>query len=189
MRLYGQLAALRHRMSPSTPRMPHGTDESRGVSARPSPVAIIGVLGIVIFSVGLGVLGPQIVRRGSVEVGLPLSALLDKIHVFYQTEAFLRLRGSSNTDSDGERTAVDEALVRSVVKQRFGPDAEVVMPDTPRLLLVDVQEDVEIESFEQPAVAVVYREQLPPNAQVLPADVMVLYMPVDRSLRGVHARN
>ena len=169
--------------------MPHGTDESRGVSARPSPVAIIGVLGIVIFSVGLGVLGPQIVRRGSVEVGLPLSALLDKIHVFYQTEAFLRLRGSSDTDSDGERTAVDEALVRSVVKQRFGPDAEVVMPDTPRLLLVDVQEDVEIESFEQPAVAVVYREQLPPNAQVLPADVMVLYMPVDRSLRGGHARH
>lgn len=189
MRLYGQLAELRHTMGPSTPTMPHGTDESRGVSTRPSPVAIIGVLGIVIFSVGLGVLGPQIVRRGTVEVGLPLSALLDKIHVFYQTEAFLRLRGSSNAGSDGETTVVDEALVRSVVEERFGRDAEVVMPDTPRLQLVDVQKDVQIEPFEQPAVAVVYREQLPENAQVLPADVMVLYMSVDRSLLGVHARN
>jgi len=189
VRLYGQLAALRHTMSPSTPSMPHGTDESRGVSARPSPVAIIGVLGIVVFSVGLGVLGPQIVRRGSVEVGLPLSALLDKIHVFYQTEAFLRLRGSSAAPSDADTVVVDEALVRSVVEERFGPDTEVVTPDTPRLKLVDVRKDVEIEPFEQPAVVVVYREQLPENAQVRPADVMVLYMPVARSLRGVHARN
>ena len=156
---------------------------------RPSAVAIIGVLGIVIFSVGLGVLGPQIVRRNSIEVGLPLSTLLDKVHVFYQTEAFLRLRGSSASSSDADTMVVDEALVRSVLEERFGPDSEAVTPDTPRLSLVEVRDDVEIESFEQPAVAVVYREQLPEEARVRPADVMVLYMPVDRSLRGVHARN
>ena len=169
--------------------MPSPSDESRAHSTRPSPIAIIGVLGIVIFSVGLGVLGPQIVRRGSTAVGMPLSALLDKIHVFYQTEAFLRLRGSSAAPSDDETRVIDDQQVRSVVEDRFGIDSEILMIDSPRLPLVALREDLEIEPFDQPGIAAIYREQLPENAQVRPADVMVLYMPVDRSLRGLYARN
>ena len=32
-------------------------------TTRPSVVAVLGVIGIIVFSVGLGVMGPQIVRR------------------------------------------------------------------------------------------------------------------------------
>ena len=169
--------------------MPVRSDGSRGFSSRPSPVAIIGVLGIVIFSVGLGVLGPQIVRRGSVPVGMPLSALLDKIHVFYQTESFLRFRGSSSSPSDEATEGVDEALIGSVLEARFGADSELLTLASPRLPVVAIQEDVEIEPFDQPGVAVIYREELPENAQVRPADVMVLYMPGNRRLRELYARN
>jgi hypothetical protein len=152
-------------------------------------VAIIGVLGIVIFSVGLGVLGPQIVRRGSMTVGMPLTALLDKIHVFYQTEAFLRFRNSPSTPPDEVTEVADEALVRSVLDARFGVNFEVISLASPRLPIIAVKENVEIEPFDQPGVAVIYREQLPENAQIPPSNVIVLYMPSNGELRELYARN
>ena len=169
--------------------MPVRSDDSRGFASRPSPVAIIGVLGIVIFSVGLGVLGPQIVRRGSMTVGMPLSALLDKIHVFYQTEAFLRFRNSPSTSPDEVTEVADEALVRSVLDARFGANFEVISLASPRLPIIAVKENVEIEPFDQPGVAVIYREQLPENAQIPSSNVIVLYMPSNGGLRELYARN
>ena len=169
--------------------MPVRSDDSRGFASRPSPVAIIGVLGIVIFSVGLGVLGPQIVRRGSMTVGMPLSALLDKIHVFYQTEVFLRFRNSPSTSPDEVTEVADEALVRSVLDARFGVNFEVISLASPRLPIIAVKENVEIEPFDQPGVAVIYREQLPENAQIPPSNVIVLYMPSNGGLRELYARN
>ena len=168
--------------------MPVRSHDSQGFASRPSPVAIIGVLGIVVFSVGLGVLGPQIVRRGSMAVGMPLSALLDKIHVFYQTESFMRFRNPS-APRDESSEIIDQALIQSVLEARFGTEAGFVTIDSPRLPVVAIQEDVDIEPFDQPGVAVICREELPQTAQVRPADVMILYMPLDRSLRELYARN
>ena len=157
---------------------------------RPSAVAIIGVLGIVIFSVGLGVLGPQIVRRNSMEVGLPLSTLLDKVHVFYQTEEFLRFRSSldRNRESDSEDLPED-AEVREALESMFGNDRAFLPIDSPNLRLVAVQRDVEIDLFDQPGLAVIYQEQLPDQSQVRAANTMVLYMPHRDGLQDLFARN
>ena len=165
------------------------SEESRGSASRPNPVAIIGVLGIVVFSVGLGVLGPQIVRRGSMTVGMPLSALLDQIHVFYHTEEFLRFRQSAASDPAVEAVALDDQAIRSVLTARFGDDSEFVVLDSPRLPVVAIQEDVDIKPFDRPGVAVIYRESLPETAQVRPANVMFLYMPSSEVLRELYARN
>jgi hypothetical protein len=156
---------------------------------RPSAVAIVGVIGIIVFSVGLGVLGPQIVRRNSVEVGFPLSTLLDKVHVFYQTEEFLRVRRSATEEGSGDSQKIDDETIRSALQSVFGDDAGFIALHTGRLLPVAIQENVEIDLFDQPGLAVIYQEQLPDDARIRAANVMFLYMPCDRSLRELYARN
>ena len=157
---------------------------------RPSLFAISGVLGIVLFSVALGVLGPQIVRRSSLAVGLPLSSVLEVVHAFYQAEEFMRWRrspGDPSDGSDGSRLAED--TITEAVESAMGGQVEVVRIDGPRLVPASIQRDVELEYFERPGVAVVYRETLPEDSMVRPANLIMLYMPVDPGLRDLHARD
>ncbi|MAJ47362.1 MAG: hypothetical protein CBC35_08945 [Planctomycetes bacterium TMED75] len=157
-------------------------------TTRPTAVGVVGVIGIIVFSVGLGVLGPQIVRRSSMEVGLPLSTVLDKVHVFYQTEEFLRFR-RSGTQDPVDTQKVDEQAIRSALDSMFGGDAGFIPLDSARLPPVAIQEDVTIDLFDQPGLAVIYQEQLPARARFRPANVMCLYMPFGDHLRELYARN
>ena len=157
-------------------------------TTRPSVVAVLGVIGIIVFSVGLGVMGPQIVRRSSMEVGLPLSTLLNKVHVFYQTEEFLRVRRSGAQDPV-DASMVDDEAIRSALSSMFGNDAGFIALDSDRLPPVAIQEDVRIDLFDQPGLAVIYQERLPDLARFRPARVMFLYMPWGRTLRELSARN
>lgn len=157
-------------------------------TTRPSAVGVVGVIAIIVFSVGLGVMGPQIVRRSSMEVGLPLSTLLDKVHVFYQTEEFLRFR-RSDTQDPVNTPRVDEQAIRSALNSLFGDDAGFIPLDSARLPPVAIQEGVTIDLFDQSGLAVIYQEVLPDQARFRPANVMFLYMPFGKHLRELYARN
>ena len=157
---------------------------------RPSLFAITGVLGIVLFSVALGVLGPQIVRRSSLAVGLPLSSVLEVVHAFYQAEEFMRWRRSPGDHSDGsDGSSLPEATITEAVKSALGGRVEILRIDAPRLVPASIQRDVALEYFERPGVAVVYRESLPGDSMVRPANLIMLYMPLDPGLRDLHARD
>ena len=157
---------------------------------RPSLFAITGVLGIVLFSVALGVLGPQIVRRSSLSVGLPLSSVLEVVHTFYQAEEFMRWRRSPGGPADGsDGSNLAEAAITEAVEAAMGGRVEVVRIDAPRLVPASIQQDVELEYFERPGVAVVYEETLPDDSMVRPANLIMLYMPLDPGLRDLHARD
>lgn len=157
---------------------------------RPSLFAITGVLGIVLFSVALGVLGPQIVRRSSLAVGLPLSSVLEVVHAFYQAEEFMRWRRSPGNPSDGSHEPpLADATITEAVESAMGGRVEVVRIDAPRLVPASIQRDVELEYFERPGVAVVYEETLPDDSMVRPANLIMLYMPLGPGLRDLHARD
>ena len=171
--------------------MPRTTEPTMSPSQRPSMIAITGVLGIVLFSVILGVLGPQIVRRSSLAASLPLSSVLEVVHKYYQTEEFMRLRRSAG-DSTNPRSgppSIDDSDIRDAMRSAFGDRGEIVQIDAPRLVPVTIQRDVELEFFDRPGLAVIFEEQLPPDSLVRAANFIMLYMPTDPMLREVHARD
>ena len=151
---------------------------------RVNPVAMAGVLLIVIASITIGVIGPQVTKRGNMAVGMPLMDLLDEARSFYDRETRNpRLRNRTTP------VILRQSAVEAELATRFqGAHAPDLGPAGFRPLAID--STVHLDGFEQSGLSVLYKEGTDDVTSLNPGNMaLLLYLPYESDLLGVYARN
>ena len=123
---------------------PSSRQASKGRDQRANPLAVFGVVLIILFSILLGVFGPSVsdYRRGQFVAGQPVADLLQGISVLYSRTLTVMARKVRRSSSRPE-PVFDDVLEQSV-RNRFGSVDPPFLPRPPGFEIVAVDDKVDL---------------------------------------------
>ena len=163
------------------------TNEAPRQQRRINPFAIAGVLGLVLTSITMGILGPQVNRRGNLAVGVPLIELLTQVEeIFYREE-----RAAQSTRGALSRS-ISQSTVELAMSEQLGPNESP--PDLTEVGFapIRIDESVRIEDVNQTGIAVVYeRMQATESDRATDSSGIVLFLsiPFIGNVENLYARD
>ena len=154
-------------------------------SRRLNPFAVVGVLLLVIASIAIGVLGPQISQRGNMASGVPLGELLTQVYELFREE-----QRAAYLNRGIQPSSIRQQTIESVIGEQLGPDE--VPPDLAGLGFKPIRfdEGVRLADTPEKGIAVVYEQmgEVISGGDSQPI-VLLLYLPFTGEMQSLYARD
>ena len=171
---------------PSSPRA------SKNGGQRANPLAVFGVVLIILFSILLGVFGPRITdyRRGQFVSGQPVADLLQGIPFVYSNTLQKMIRSVRRSTSRPD--PVSDDVLERLVRDRFGSFDPPFLPRSSAFEIVAVDDDVDLAALRksdessEPGLSVFF---LPREKAAAGDGVVLLVQSLAENPQGIYLRD